>query len=327
MAAKMAATYFDTNIKPKGTRDAFGEGLEKLGGVNSKVVALDADLSKSTQTQHFAKKYPERFFNMGIAEANMVGVAAGLARAGFVPFAASFACFVTGRFDQIRMSVSFSGAPVKIVGTHAGVGIGEDGHSQMGLEDLGLMRVLPEMVVFQPADEEDTKRFVEWTAKDSRAAYLRLTRQKCSAIRPDLKSKKLEEGKWEVLDKITAGSVVIMATGGAFEPAAEAADLLKEKGHAVCLVNAHWISPLDDEFLRDAIMAKASLLVSVEDHYIKTGLGGAVAETLSQWGSHPPLLRLGIEDFGQSASPADNMKHYGLTRESLAARVEAALRA
>jgi transketolase len=321
----MTSTYFDSTVKAKGTRDSFGEGLETLGASNSKVVALDADLSKSTKTEHFAKKFPERFFNVGIAEANMIGVAAGLARAGYVPFAASFACFVTGRFDQIRMSVSFSNAPVKIVGTHAGVGIGEDGHSQMGLEDLGMMRALPEMVVFQPADEEDTKRFVEWTAKDSRAAYLRLTRQKCPAIKSSLKQKFLSEGKWEPLDKLQDGAIVVLATGGAFEPAAGAADLLKQKGLSVCLVNAHWIQPLDEDFLREVVLAKAKLIVSVEDHYIKTGLGGAIAETLSQWGGSSPLLRLGVEDFGQSASPEDNFKHYGLTPESLASRIEAAI--
>ncbi|HVJ64571.1 MAG TPA: transketolase C-terminal domain-containing protein [Bdellovibrionota bacterium] len=322
----MTTKYFDQSIKAKATRDAFGEGLEQVGSKNSKVVALDADLSKSTKTEIFAKKFPERFFNVGIAEANMVGVAAGLARAGYVPFAASFACFVTGRFDQIRMSVSFSGAPVKIVGTHAGVGIGEDGHSQMGLEDLGMMRALPEMVVFQPADELDTKRFVEWTTGDSRAAYLRLTRQKCPAIASNLKSKTLEEGKWEVLDKLSAGAIVILATGGAFEPAAGAAEALKAKGHTVCLVNAHWIQPLDEDFLREVVLAKAKLIVSVEDHYIKTGLGGAVAETLSQWAGNPPLLRLGVEDFGQSAPPEDNMKHYGLTPVSLASRIETAIK-
>lgn len=322
----MASNYFDTSIKGKGTRDSFGEGLAELGEKNSKVVALDADLSKSTQTQHFAKRFPERFFNVGIAEANMIGMAAGLARAGYVPFAASFACFITGRFDQIRMSVSFSDAPVKLVGTHAGVGIGEDGHSQMGLEDLGMLRALPEMIVFQPADEIDTKRFVEWTAKDSRAAYLRLTRQKCPAIKESLKQKTLEPGKWEVLDEVSQDAVVILATGGAFEPAAEAADLLKEQGLKVCLVNAHWIQPLDEDFLREVVLAKAKLVVSIEDHYIKTGLGGAVAETLSQWTGTPALLRLGVETFGQSGSPQDNFKHYGFTKESLSARIQMALK-
>lgn len=322
----MSASYFDLSIKGKGTRDSFGEGLAELGEKNSKIVALDADLSKSTQTQHFAKKFPERFFNVGIAEANMISVAAGLARAGYVPFAASFACFVTGRFDQIRMSVSFSGAPVKIVGTHAGVGIGEDGHSQMGLEDLGMMRALPEMMVFQPADEVDTKRFVEWTVGDSRAAYLRLTRQKCPAIKPALKQKELVPGKWEILDSLKNQAIVVMATGGAFEPAAAAVDLLREQGQSVCLVNAHWIQPLDEDFLRETVLASAKLLVTIEDHYIKTGLGGAVAETLSQWGGAPKLLRLGVEDFGQSGSPQDNFQHYGFTKESLATRILAALK-
>lgn len=322
----MSEKYFDLNVKAKGTRDSFGEALAEIGEKNLKVVALDADLSKSTQTQHFAKKFPERFFNVGIAEANMIGIAAGLARAGYVPFAASFACFVTGRFDQIRMSVSFSNAPVKIVGTHAGVGIGEDGHSQMGLEDLGMMRSLPDMMVFQPADEIDAKRFVAWTCEDSRPAYFRLTRQKCPSIKAELKQKKLEPGKWEILDVLKENSVVLMATGGAFEPAAGAAALMASQGVDVCLVNAHWIQPLDEGFLREAILKSAKILVTVEDHYIKTGLGGAVAEAVSQWGGAPKLLRLGIEDFGQSGSPQANMQHYGLTKESIAARVLAAIK-
>jgi len=316
--------YFDESLKAIATREAFGRTLEELGA-DERIVVLDSDLSKSTQTQHFAKKYPDRFFNLGIAEANMIGVAAGLARSGKIPFAASFACFLTGRFDQIRMSVAFSNAPVRLVGTHAGVGIGEDGHSQMGLEDLALMRSLPEMLVFQPSDEDDTKRFIEWSMDDNHAAYMRLTRQKCPAIKRDKKSK-MEPGVWDVLSPLTKDSIVIMSSGGAFAAAAEAAQKLVDMGKEVCLVNAHWIKPLDDAFIRDSIMAEAKLLVTVEDHYSVGGLGGAVAEEISGHDSHPCLLRLGVEDFGQSGSPKDNCEYYGLTRDSIAAKILEAVR-
>ncbi len=155
--ASIKEKLINSKEKPKASRNSFGEHVAELGAKYPEIVVLDADLSKSTQTQHFAKKFPERFFNMGIAEANMIGAAAGLSLSGHVPFAASFACLLTGRYDQIRMSIAASKANVRLVGTHAGVGIGEDGHSQMGLEDLTLMRSLPNMTVFQPADDWDTK--------------------------------------------------------------------------------------------------------------------------------------------------------------------------
>ena len=175
-------TLIDSAQKSKATRLSFGEELAYLGESNSKVVALDADLSKSTMTMLFAQKFPDRFFNFGIAEANMIGAAAGLAGAGKIPFAASFGCFLTGRYDQIRMSVAFSGANVRLAGTHAGVGIGEDGHSQMALEDLALMRSLPNMTVFQPADDEDTRQFMKWSILHNGPCYMRLSRQNLPAL-------------------------------------------------------------------------------------------------------------------------------------------------
>src|SRR5688572_11582926 len=159
------------------TRKAFGQSLLALGEKNSQVVALDADLSKSTYSYLFGPKYPDRFFQMGIAGANMIGVASGLALSGYVPFACSFACFITGRFDQIKMSVAYSDAWVRLVGTHAGVGIGEDGYSQQGLEDIALMRSLPTMQVFQPGDDIETDGIVNYLAEAKCPAYLRLTRQ------------------------------------------------------------------------------------------------------------------------------------------------------
>jgi transketolase len=151
----------ENNVKPIATRQAFGEALAKLGEKHSQIVVLDADLAKSTKSELFAKKFPERFFEMGISEANMIGAGAGLALSGKVPFICSFGAFVTGRFDQIRMSVSYTQAAVRIIGTHAGVGIGEDGHSQMALEDVACMRTLPQMLVLQPADDIETAAMIE----------------------------------------------------------------------------------------------------------------------------------------------------------------------
>src|SRR5580704_2757377 len=159
------------------TRKAFGTSLLALGARYPEIIALDADLSKSTFSYLFGEKYPKRFLEMGISEANMIGVASGLALCGYIPFACSFSCFITGRFDQIKMSVAYSGAPVRLVGTHAGVGIGEDGYSQQGLEDLALMRSLATMQVFQPADDIETDGIVNYLAESKGPAYLRLTRQ------------------------------------------------------------------------------------------------------------------------------------------------------
>src|SRR3954464_13256437 len=162
----------------KATRQAFGESLARLGETHPEIVVLDADLSKSTKSELFAKKFPERFFEMGIAEANMIGTAAGLAFTGKLPFLCSFGCFVTGRYDTIRLSVAYAQANVRIIGTHAGVGIGDDGHSQMGLEDISLMRALPTMGVFQPMDARETELVMDYLVKDWKGpAYLRLTRQ------------------------------------------------------------------------------------------------------------------------------------------------------
>src|SRR3989344_9256112 len=163
--------------KPIATRQAFGEALAKMGEKHPQVVALDADLAKSTKSELFAKKFPDRFFEMGISEANMIGAGAGLALNGKVPFICSFGCFVTGRFDQIRMSVAYTRANVRIVGTHAGVGIGEDGHSQMALEDLACLRTQPEMAVLQPADDIETAAIIEELVHYPHPAYIRLTRQ------------------------------------------------------------------------------------------------------------------------------------------------------
>lgn len=315
-------SFFDTERKAVASRQSFGLAVAELGESHPEIVVLDADLSKSTQTQHFAKRFPERFYNMGIAESNLIGAAAGLSRAGLTPFAASFACFLTGRYDQIRMSVAASKANVRLIGTHAGVGIGEDGHSQMGLEDLALMRSLPNMTVFQPSDDWDTRRFIEWSLTHQGPVYMRLTRQGLRSLKRD--SDTFEVGKWQILNPQAFDDcdVIVMASGGVMDAAAESVEALEAKGLKACLVNANWIKPFDEIFLRKAADSKAKLMVTVEDHYDVGGLGGLVAEYLSQFRNTPVLHRIGVKEFGQSGSPSANYEHYGFTGEKIANSIQ-----
>lgn len=315
--------YFDASVKAKASRAAFGEYIAEMGAINSKIVVLDADLSKSTQTQHFAKKFPNRFFNMGIAEANMIGTAAGLARAGFMPFAASFGCFLTGRFDQIRMSVSFTGTNVRLIGTHAGVGIGEDGHSQMGLEDVTLMRSLPNMTVLQPADEADTRQLLEWSLSHDGPCYFRLTRQNLKPVK--WKKEKAAVGMWDFLHTEQT-SVVLISSGGLLENTFKAAEQLKADGHAVSIVNASWLKPVADLNFSKIKDLAPNLVVSIEDHYTFGGLGTVIAEELVERQIQVPLLKIGVRAFGESGSPKDNLKTYALDAEGIYKQIKEKLR-
>jgi transketolase len=291
----------------KATREAFGEALLALGKAHPEIVVLDADLSKSTKTELFAKELPERFFEMGIQEANMIGVAAGLALSGKVPFIASFACFITGRFDQIKMSVSYSHARVRIVGSHAGIGVGEDGYSQQGLEDLALMRVLPEMTVIQPADDLETWGAMECLVTHPGPAYLRTTRQKLERVNPD--GYRFELGKGVVLRP--GRDLTLVASGGTVGHALEAARALAGEGLDVRVVNIHTIKPIDGELLATCAR-ETKRVVTVEDHQITGGLGGAVCEALAER-CPVPVKRHGILDvFGESGSPEQLYTRHGL---------------
>lgn len=316
MARKDPRVQVPSDAKPMATRKAFGDALKALGDRDEKVVVLDADLAKSTMSQVFAQAHPDRFFEMGIQEANMIGTAAGLALSGYTPFCCSFACFLTGRFDQIRMSVAYSQARVRLVGTHAGVGIGPDGYSQMGLEDLALMRSLPGMLVLQPADDLETGQMVEHLAKDPRPAYLRLTRQDVPRVHAD--DYRFEAGRFPTL--VEGDEVAIFATGGTVGHAVNAALTLHEEGIGVRVLNASTIKPADE----DAIVKAAREcrgLVTVEDHNVLGGLGGAVAEVLSA--RFPArLLRLGTQDvFGESGSPEALYEKHGLDAKGIAKSV------
>jgi len=260
----------------KATRAAFGEALKRLGETHERIVVLDADLSCSTMTKKFADAFPDRFFQIGIAEGNMVGIAAGMALGGMVPFAASFACFVTGRFEQIRMSIGYNNANVTVVGTHAGIGIGEDGYSQMGLEDIAVMRSLPNMVVVQPADAVETERATEFLADYVGPAYLRLTRQPV----PDIfdRSYRFDFGQGVVLRE--GEDLTIVATGGVVAFALEAAKMLEREGLHVGVIDMHTIKPIDAVLLRKAA-DKTGRILTVEDHGVAGGLGSSVLEVLA----------------------------------------------
>jgi transketolase len=299
----------------KATRAAFGEALIDLGARDERIVTLDADLSKSTMTAGFAKKYPGRAFNLGIAESNMVGVGAGLALSGRIPFVCSFACFIVGRFETIRISVAYTNANVKIVGTHAGIAIGEDGYSQMGLEDIACLRALPNVAIVQPADEVETKQAVAWAVEHQGPVYLRLTRQNLEPVSPD--GYRFQLGRWATLRP--GHDVTVIASGGTVFNALEAARRLETVGVSAEVVNAASIKPLDEDALvRSA--RRTRHVVTVEDHALAGGLGGAVAETLAEV-LPTPLKRLGVVGFGESGDAKGLYAKHGLDPAGIAASI------
>jgi transketolase len=300
----------------KATRAAFGEALLDLGARDERIVTLDADLSKSTMTAKFAKTYPERAFNVGIAESHMIGVGAGLALTGRIPFVCSFACFVVGRFETIRISVAYTNANVKIVGTHAGIAIGEDGYSQMGLEDIACLRALPNVVIVQPADELETKQAVAWAVEHQGPVYLRLTRQNLEAVSPA--DYRFQLGRWATLRSGT--DVTVIASGGTVFNALQAAARLEAHGISAEVVNAASIKPLDEAALVGSAR-RTKHVVTVEDHAIAAGLGGAVAETLAEV-LPTPLKRLGVTGFGESGDPKGLYAKHGLDPAGIAASIK-----
>jgi len=304
------------------TRDAYGEALLELGAQNEQVVVLDADLSKSTKTAGFGKKYPERFINVGIAEQNLIGISAGLAAAGKIPFASTFAMFATGRaFEIIRNSVGYPKLNVKICATHAGLTVGEDGASHQALEDIACMRAIPNMTVIVPADGVETKMAIHAIAKYDGPVYVRLGRSAVPTIN-DKDTYKFEIGKGSLLKPGT--DVTIIATGIMVSEAVEASKELESKGISVRVINMHTIKPIDKDIIIKAA-EETGAIVTAEEHNIIGGLGSAVAEVISE--NHPVLLkRVGTNDtFGESGSPNDLLKKYGLTKEKIVEAVESIL--
>lgn len=306
----------------KATRDAYGEILKELGAVNKDIVVLDADLSSSTKTKVFAEAYPDRFFNTGIAEANMIGVAAGLAGCGKIPFASTFAVFGAGRaYEQIRNSVCYPKLNVKVAVTHAGLTVGEDGATHQMLEDITLMRALPNMTVTVPADANETKAIVKWAVGYKGPVYIRMGRAKCDDIIPEnyefIPGKSVE---------LCAGSdITIIACGIMVSKAVAAAQELQKKGIHARVINMSSIKPIDEEAIIKAAKETGAVL-TCEEHTVNGGLGGAVAEVLSK--NFPVIMSMiGTNDtFGESGTADSLLEKYGLTAEHIVEEAEELLK-
>ncbi|WP_242095005.1 transketolase family protein [Aestuariivivens sediminicola] len=311
-----------TYTEKKDTRSGFGAGLAELGRTHPNVVALCADLVGSLKMNTFINENPKRFFQVGVAEANMMGIAAGLTIGGKIPFTGTFANFSTGRvYDQIRQSIAYSGKNVKICASHAGLTLGEDGATHQILEDIGLMKMLPGMVVINPCDYNQTKAATIAIADHVGPVYLRFGRPSVPIFTPA--DQKFEIGK---AIRFTEGNdVTIVATGHLVWEALEASKVLHEKGISAEVINIHTIKPLDEQAILDSVR-KTGCIVTCEEHNILGGLGESVARTLAL--SHPtPQEFVATNDtFGESGTPAQLMKKYGLDSEAIISKVETVIK-
>ena len=301
----------------KATREAYGKALVELGKIDNRVVVLDADLSGSTKSKEFQKQFPNRFFNMGIAEANMAGVAAGMALSGLKPYASSFAVFITGRaFEIVRQSICYQNLHVVLCGSHSGISVGEDGGSHQAIADISLMRSLPNMKVIVPADYNETYLAVLESINMEGAVYIRTSRAKSPVF---IRKDRFELGKADILKE--GKGVTVVACGMMVNLALEAAKLLEEEGIDAEVINASSVKPID----RDTIVKSAKKtggVVTVEEHTIIGGLGSAVSEVLTD--EYPVrVLKIGIEDvFGESGSKDDLFCKFGFTKEAIAKRIK-----
>jgi len=297
-------------------RNAYGEALIRLGKKYKNLVVLDADLSKSTKTAMFAKEYPERFFEMGIAEANMISTAAGLASCGKIPFVSTFAVFATGRvYDQIRMDVAYSEANVKIFATHGGISVGKDGASHQMIEDLGLMRVLPNMTVMAPSDATQTGRIVELMAASKGPMYARVGRANAPLIYEKKDLQDIKIGKGMVVKN--GSDVSIIACGTMVEPALEAQKTLKKDGISARVIDMHTIKPLDEKLVIKCAK-ETNAIITAEEHSIIGGLGAAVAELIAENNLSTKFVRMGIKDiFCESGDPTELLEKYELNEKHI----------
>ncbi len=301
------------------TREAYGKALARIGAENENIVVLDADLSKSTKTADFKKVCPERFINMGIAEGNMMSVSAGLAACGKIPFVSTFAIFAAGRgFEQIRNSICYPKLNVKVCATHAGLTVGEDGASHQSVEDISLMRSIPNMVVISPSDGVETEAAIEAITKYNGPCYVRLGRSGVPVIN-DNEDYKFEIGKGIALRE--GKDATIIATGIMVDAALEAYNLLAEEGIKVRIINIHTIKPIDEDIIIKAAR-DTGVIITAEEHSVIGGLGSAVSEVITT-NAPVPVLRVGIKDtFGESGKPDELLKAYGLTAESIVKEVK-----
>ena len=309
-----------TFTEKKDTRSGFGDGLTILGRTNPDVVALCADLIGSLKMQTFIDENPERFFQVGIAEANMMGIAAGLTIGGKIPFTGTFANFSTGRvYDQIRQSIAYSDKNVKICASHAGLTLGEDGATHQILEDIGLMKMLPGMVVINPCDYNQTKAATIAIAKHEGPVYLRFGRPKVPVFMPDYNEEEFVIGK---AIQLTEGTdVTIVATGHLVWEALQASEQLEAKGISAEVINIHTIKPLDEEAILKSV-AKTGCIVTAEEHNVFGGLGESVARTLAANNPTPQEFVAVNDSFGESATPAQLMAKYGLDASAVVKAVE-----
>ncbi len=292
----------------KATRAGFGAGLYELGKNNSDVVALCADLSGSLKINDFIETFPDRFFQCGIAEANMMGVAAGLTIGGKIPFAATFANFATGRvYDQVRQSICYSGKNVKICASHAGLSLGEDGASHQIMEDIGLMKMLPHMTVINPADYNQTKAATIALANHTGPAYLRFGRPKVPNFTPE--DQKFEIGK--AINMHEGNDVTIIATGHLVYSALKAAEMLADKNISAEVMNLHTIKPLDEEAVLNSVQ-KTKAVVTAEEHLRNGGMGDSIAQLLAREYPLPVEMVAADDTFGESGKPEELLKKYNL---------------
>ena len=306
-------------VQKMATREAYGKALAEFGAKYPDLVVLDADLANATKTNSFQKVFPDRHIDCGIAECNMMGIAAGLATVGKIPFASTFAMFASGRaYEQVRNSIGYPHLNVKIGATHAGITVGEDGASHQCLEDMALMRAIPGMVVINPSDAVEARAAVQAAIEYVGPVYLRFGRAAVPIIN-DREDYKFEIGKGEVLRE--GSDVTIVATGICVSSALEAADKLAADGISAEVINIHTIKPLDTELIVNSAK-KTGKVVTAEEHTIIGGLGGAVCEALSEK-APTPVLRIGINDvFGESGTAAELVAKYGLDGEGIYAKVK-----
>ena len=305
------------------TRAAYGEALVELAEKYPELVVFDADLAGATMTKGFAAKYPERFFDMGIAECNMTGVAAGMAACGFKPFTNTFAIFASGRaWEQVRNSVAYPRLNVKIVGSHGGLSVGEDGATHQCIEDFALMRAIPGMKVVCPCDGHEMKLAVEALLNYDGPAYLRLGRAAVDTVTDEIPGYKFELDKGVTL--ADGGDVTVIATGMMVQVALQARETMAKEGVSVRVIDMHTVKPLDSELVLKAAK-ETGCIVTSEEHSIVGGLGGAVAEFVSE-NCPVPVVRHGVNDeFGRSGKAAEVLEAYGLTADGLCGRVREAL--
>jgi transketolase len=313
---------FDDGVEKVSPREGFGEGLVAAGQENNNLVVVCADLKESVKVGAFAEKFPQRFIEVGVAEQNLVTVASGLAAEGKIPFAVSYAAFSPGRnWEQIRTTICYNNRPVKIIGSHAGVITGPDGATHQALEDIALMRVLPNMIVISPADSLEAKKATQAIAKNGKPCYLRLPRTDLPVITSD--QTPFEIGKAQVLYE--GKDVTVVATGALVYPALLAAKELEMNKISVRVINCHTIKPLDKQIILKAA-EETGAIVTAEDHQVAGGLGSTVAELISQ--ELPvPIKIIGINDqFGQSGEPEELMVKYSLTKEAIIQGITKVLR-